>query len=257
MRTKEEEWLLREKYFGVVSDAYLADVERLKNGEPVDYVIGFSLFLGSQVDLSERTLIPRTETEYWVEKAIQDIRTRFPEQESSKEPIRCLDVFSGSGCIGIAVLSHIKNTTMDFADIDPRAITQIQRNIQQNKIDPLRTLVYQSDIFLNIPKGQKYDCIFANPPYIAEKDRDRVDDSVHDFEPHTALYSAANGFDHIVRFLDSVPQFLAPNGVVFLEFDDIQKVRLEQLLLERGIISSMFHKDQFGFWRWVEWKYYL
>ncbi|MCK5591939.1 MAG: hypothetical protein KAI72_08290, partial [Candidatus Pacebacteria bacterium] len=85
---KEEIWLLEEKYNGVKTNAFLLDVARLKKGEPVDYVIGFTSFLGCHIDLSNFPLIPRTETEFWLEKIIKKI------VESKKENLQCLDLFS-------------------------------------------------------------------------------------------------------------------------------------------------------------------
>jgi len=241
---KEAEWLLKEKYDGAESDAYRADLKRLEEGEPVDYVIGFSKFLGCTIDLSKRTLIPRTETEYWVEKAILEIKETFGEK-----PIRCLDVFSGSGCIGIAVLSKLPNTTMDFADIEENALTQIQINTEINNIDSSRYAIYKSDVFEGLPPDKKYDVIFANPPYI--KDPKRVDKSVLDYEPHTALFSPEDGYLHIKKTIEGAKKLLTPGGCLYLEFDDIQKEALEEFLTKEGTTEYVCNKDQFGLWRWV------
>ncbi len=247
MRTREEEWLLREKYGGVESDEFRADAKRLAQGEPVDYVIGFSTFLGCRIGLSHRPLIPRTETEYWVEKAIAEVKKKFGEDKA----IRCLDVFSGSGCIGIAVLSRLPSAVMDFADIDPLAIRQIQENAEMNSVDPKRFSIYLSDVFDSLPVDKKYDVIFANPPYIGESDMDRVAESVLAHEPHHALFSGSDGLRLIERTLEQAIGRLNPGSFLFLECDDFQKEKIENLLVQYPALDHVFEKDQFGAWRWV------
>ena len=248
MRTQEEEWLLWEKYNGIESDAYRADVERFAKGEPVAYVIGFSTFLGCKIDLSLRPLIPRPETEYWTEIAIEKIKAQF----GANETIHCLDIFSGSGCIGIAVLSRIPNARVDFADIDPAAIEQIKINLELNNIDPSRYKIFLSDVFQNIPAGKKYEAILSNPPYIAHSDRDKVGQSVLDHEPHTALFAEDNGLELVTKTLTQSKEHLVLGGHVFVEHDDFQKEAIEEMFKVHDIYGYTFNKDQFGVWRWIE-----
>ena len=249
MRTREEEWVLREKYGGVESDAYRADLERLAQGEPVAYVIGFSTFLGCTIDLSQRPLIPRPETEYWVEKAIRELQSSF----SKEGTIRCLDVFAGSGCVGIAVLSHMPNAHVDFIDIEPSALEQIKLNLELNKIDPARYNIYLSDVFQNLPAGKQYQAILANPPYIAIQDKaSRVDQSVLDHEPHTALFAEDNGLALISKTVAGAKDLLIPRGRLYIEHDDLQVEAITGILEAEHMTSYTFKKDQFGLYRWVE-----
>ncbi len=73
MKNQEIKWLLQEKYHGEKSDAFFADGDRLAAGEPLAYIIGHVPFLDCEVYLDSHPLIPRPETEYWTEKAIQQI----------------------------------------------------------------------------------------------------------------------------------------------------------------------------------------
>ncbi len=251
MKTKEYQWLLSEKHGGVESEAFHNDLVRLERGEPIDYVIGFSKFLGCHIDLSFRPLIPRTETEYWVSQAFEKIKAEFPHTSV----IRCLDVFSGSGCIGIATLSNIPDARVDFADINESALHQIKLNIAQNNIDETRTAVYFSDIFKGIPVGRKYDVIFANPPYIPFKNKGVLDISVVNYEPHNALFSDENGLEHIRKTITGAKNMLAPGGLLFVEFDDNQKDEISRLLSSLQISEHNFYKDQFDKWRWMTARY--
>ena len=248
MRTQDEEWLLKDKYSGVESDEYRVDVERLKKGEPLAYVIGFSPFLGCNIDLSFRPLIPRTETEYWVERAIDEIKKNHGPGKS----IRCLDMFSGSGCIGIAVLKHVPNSHMHFVDIDPKAIKQIYKNLRLNGIDSSRYSLFESNVFSKIPAEWTYDVILANPPYIAEKNRARVQDSVFEYEPHRALFAEGDGMELVEKIIRQGKKHLAFQGRIFVEHDDIQKEAIKNILKTEPTLACEMHKDQFGLLRWTE-----
>ena len=245
---REREWLLKEKYGGVESDAFRADVARLEKGEPVAYVIGFSTFLGNKIDLSQKPLIPRAETEYWVEKALRELESAH----GTDAPLRILDVFSGSGCIGLAALKRFPNAKVDFAELEPNALEQIRLNAEGNGYDAARYEIFKSDIFSGIPSGRTYDTIFANPPYIDEAHKHtRVEKSVLDHEPHTALFAKENGYALIERFFADSKKFLAPGGRIYLECDDIQKEEVEKILEKNDFNDHIFYKDQFGLWRWI------
>ena len=198
------------------------------NDQPIEYVRGFAEFLGCKIDLSKKPLIPRPETEFWVEKAIEIIKMGV------SLPVRVLDVFAGSGCIGAAVLKHIKNAKVDFADIEDKGVGH-------------KTI--KSDVFKNI-KG-KYDYIFANPPYIPIKNKNKIQMSVLKYEPHKALFGGADGLFCIRKFLKDAKNHLNSGGKIFMEFSPEQKKEIEKLAEKYGYKNHKFCKDQYGKWRYV------
>ncbi len=256
---REINWLLEEKYKGKLTQEAKKDIESLKKGEPIDYLIGFKEFLGCKIDLSQRPLIPRPETEYWVGKVIEEIKNL------KRKNLNILDIFAGSGCIGVAVLKHIRNSRMDFAEIEKKFLKQIKINLKINRINPERYRLIQSDIFQNI-KG-KYGLIFANPPYVAKKKIKKVQKSVLDFEPKEALFGGKEGLSLIRKFFKTAKSHLKKRGKIYLEFDSGQKEKIKKILKEYSYSNTraaakgeeedlssstyQFFKDQYGKWRYL------
>jgi release factor glutamine methyltransferase len=235
---KEIGWLLKEKYHCKPDKNFYRDVNRLEAGEPADYVIGFTNFLGCKVDLSKKTLIPRADTEFWVSETLKSVNKG-----------KVLDLFAGSGCIGIAVLKHKNNILCDFVDSEKNAISQIKINLKLNKINPTRYKIIQSDVFSKI-KG-KYDYIFANPPYVAIKRKNKVQPAVLKYEPKTALFAGDDGLFYIKKFLGQAVNHLNPGGKIFMEFGSEQKKEIEKIIKKCNYSEFKFYKDQCNKWRWV------
>lgn len=221
----------------------------MPNNEPQDYKIGDSQFMDLKIDLSFRPLIPRAETEYWADLAIKEIKKKVV--ENNLHEIKVLDIFSGSGCVGLAVAKMAPEVQVDFAEVELQFLKQIKFNAALNNISPERFSLIQSDVFLNIPAESKYDFILANPPYIPEGRKGELDKSVIDHEPHGALFSGPDGLDLIKTFLKTAKDYLNKNGQIWLEFDTDQKEVLEKLLPDFGYKNFTFCHDQYDRWRFV------
>ncbi|MGB9726755.1 MAG: peptide chain release factor N(5)-glutamine methyltransferase [Minisyncoccia bacterium] len=242
---RAKKWLLEEKYHNKKTSEYFKDIERIKKGEPLDYVIGFRKFLDCHIDLSFKPLIPREETEYWVEKAIREIQ-----RLSNNQKLNILDIFSGSGCIGAALLKHLPKSKVVFAEKYTKFINQIKLNLKLNKINSKKYKIVKSDIFSNIK--EKFDFIFANPPYVSIKNVKKVQKSVLLYEPRKAIFAQKDGLYFIKKFLQQAKYHLKQNGVIFLEFDSSQKTFLEKLLKKAGYSNYQFFKDQFNHLRYLK-----
>lgn len=242
---KEKQWLLRDKYYNKKTAGFFKDIEKIEKGEPIDYIIGWKPFLNCKIDLRFRPLSPRSETEFWAEKAIKAIKPSFAKATEGK----VLDLCAGSGCIGVAVLKNIKNSQVIFGEIDGQLLNQIRLNLKLNKIPRYRYEIIKSNIFGKI-KG-KFDLILTNPPYVALNRKDKVEKSVLEYESHKALFAGDDGLNIIKKILKQAPRCLNENGQIWLEFDSFQKPAINKLLKQFKYKNWRFFKDQFGKWRWV------
>jgi release factor glutamine methyltransferase len=208
---------------------------------PEDYKRGFKFFLGAKVDLSKRPLIPREETEYWVKVFIDE----------NHKNIKCLDLFSGSGCIGLSILKNVDSAHCDFGEIEDSFLDQIKINLRLNNVDEKRYKIIKTNVFSGI--SEKYDFILANPPYVAENRIDEVGEDVKDFEPEIALYGGEDGLKLINVFLRDAKHYLNEGGKILMEFDEEQKEEIEEIV-KNSYSDYNFYKDQFNRYRFIKIK---
>ena len=219
----------REALFREKPDATEADLERLRQGEPLAYVIGNQPFLGLTVNLTSRPLIPRPETEWWTELLIERIGTA---------PVRVLDLCAGSGAIGLAVLKHCPNAHVSFGEISAAHTKQIEENITLNRLDAARADIRSGDLFEPFA-GERFDFIAANPPYIPE--RRPLDTNVTEYEPAEALFAGEDGLSVIRRIAAEAAAYLRPTGEVWIECD-IDNIEAAASLFPHSTI----HTDPYG-----------
>ena len=236
MENQEIAWLLREKYQGVTNADFEADCARLAAGEPLCYLIGHVPFLHCIIHLDSHPLIPRAETEYWVEQAIIII-SNF----SCRTP-KILDLCAGSGAIGVAVAKAVPKALVTFAEIDSIHRPTIQKNIKLNLPAKNTNQVVASDLFENIV-GQ-FDFILTNPPYI-DAAAHTVDRDVAAHEPHLALFGGTLGMDIIERIICEAPQHLTPTGQLWIEHEPAQVAAITTLASHHHF-TSVTHPDQYG-----------
>ena len=164
------------------------DYKLLKDGYPIQYLIGYVDFYGYKINVNEDVLIPRYETEYLLEKVINISKKIF----SNK--INILDIGTGSGAISI-VLKNELNSNVTACDISKKALNVAINNA---KINNSSIKFIKSDIFSNI--NDKFDIIISNPPYISSDEV--IMDSVKKYEPNLALYAPKDGlyfYEEIIK----------------------------------------------------------
>ena len=170
-----------------VEEAAWALARRRLAGEPVAYLIGEWEFYGLPLDISESVLIPRPDTETLAEAAIDWLR--------QQEAPRVLDLCAGSGCLGLAIASQVKDARVVLGELSDGALRVCRQNIRRNDLTG-RVVSLQLDAREKPPAHLgEFDCIVSNPPYIPDGDIAELDASVRDYEPHLALRGGADGLD--------------------------------------------------------------
>lgn len=202
-------------------------VDRLLSGEPLPYVLGEWTFYGLPMVVSPDVLIPRDDTCAVAELAIH--RGLFLE----KDP-RILDLCCGSGCIGLAIASRLKDARVTLADLSREALAVAKKNIQLNHMGGRVSCVTvdarkEPPAFLG-----KFDMIVSNPPYITGKEMEELPKSVADFEPHMALYGGEDGLDFYRDITALYTCLLKPGGYLCYEFGMGQGDAVCRILEENG-----------------------
>lgn len=209
----------------------LDGVERLQKGEPLPYVLGEWTFYGLPMVVSPDVLIPRDDTCALAELAIH--RGLFLE----KDP-RILDLCCGSGCIGLAIASRLKDARVTLADLSREALAVAKKNIQLNHLGGRVSCVSvdarkEPPAFLG-----KFDMIVSNPPYITAQEMEELPKSVSDFEPHMALYGGEDGLDFYRDITLLYTPLLKPGGYLCYEFGMGQGDAVCTILEEAGYTIS-------------------
>lgn len=234
---RDAAWLLRDKYAGSRSALYRADLKRLAAGEPLAYIIGWVPFLGLRIELGARPLIPRPETEWWTEKLIQTLREKYAARK-----FRVLDLCSGSGAIGLAILAAYPSALGTFVDIERAYEGTIQKNLSINNISVERTHIHTGDLFAPV-QNEVFDIIVANPPYIPEERK--LPSAVEDFEPAPALRAGAHGLALVRRIAQNLREHLAPGGSAWIEIDSTHAKKACALFAAAGMQSTLY-TDHYG-----------
>ncbi len=185
-------------------------IERLKKGEPVQYIVGDVNFYGNIINVNKNVLIPRRETEELVEKTMSFINKLFPNQQ-----ISILDIGTGSGCIPITLKKYFPRNNLNALDISQDALEVAKSNAITNNVE---IKFIKSNIFENVK--EKFDCIISNPPYI--KEDEEIMEIVKNNEPHLALYAPNEGLYFYEEILRKADKYLNEKFIIAFEIGETQ-----------------------------------
>ena len=197
-------------------DKYKEEVLSIKEGKPIQYVIGSVNFFGNRFIVDERVLIPRFETEELVETSINYIDKYF------NSPVDIIDLGCGSGIIGLTLEKKVSTNSVDLVDISLDVLEITEKN--REKLGS-KAKIIQSDMFSNINK--KYDVIISNPPYIREDEE--IEDIVEKYEPHIALYGGKDGLYFYDKILKDISTHMKDRCLICFEIGVDQAKKIEEI----------------------------
>ena len=215
---------------------YLALIEKRAKHIPTAYLTGKKEFYGLDFLVTPDVLIPRSDTETLVDVALGCIR--------NIERPKVLDLCTGSGCVGIAIASQKKLSSLVLSDISKEALSVASFNAEKNIPSTSFSLV-TSNLFDNI-QDKDFDLIVSNPPYVRPCDREGLSEEVLN-EPHLAIFdSDEDGLGLIRRIVKAAAAHLSPTGCLAIECDSRQTKALSQIMNESGFDCIRTEKDLAG-----------
>lgn len=210
-------------------------IERLKSKEPIQYILGETQFFELNFMVNEHVLIPRPETEELVEWIIEDV---------NEKSINLLDIGTGSGCIAISLAKKLPLAKVYGWDISPDALKVAKTNAIENDVE----VKFEINDILNTYKTDKsFDVIVSNPPYITNSEKELMNSTVLDFEPHIALFVPdSSPLIFYERIADFALNSLNKGGTLYFEINQENAQKTSAMLLRKGFSEVELRKDLSG-----------
>ena len=230
--------------------------ERLREGEPVQYILGYETFHGRKFFVDQDTLIPRPETAELVSWIIEENGSKRTEKCCYPAPKTILDVGTGCGCIAITLAATYPDSTVTAIDISSSASKTAKNNAAELKVKNIRFIEQNFfrlvenhaaptvDVTFQTPEEPLYDLIVSNPPYVTISEAAEIAPNVLDYEPHSALFVPDND---ALKFYRAIARYghkhLNPGGRLYFEINARFGREVTQLLEREGYKDIYLKQD--------------
>ena len=234
------QFLLRDGSLSAAEESRLAArVARRATREPLAYILGERWFYGMRFLVTPDVLIPRPETELLVELSCKHL------QDNPAENQHILDLCTGSGCVGIAILANHPATSGVLTDLSPDAIAIAWQNAELNYVFERSQLIV-GDLDSDVAANLRFDVITANPPYIDPDEIETLAIEVRDWEPELALYAPDAGYALYPRIAALALTRLRPGGLLAVECGHTQAGTIADMFAAAGLTNIKIHPDLAG-----------
>lgn len=215
-------------------------VKRLLNNEPFQYVMGKTEFFGMELKTDKRALIPRPETEELVNWIVED--------HPNRQVLKMMDLCTGSGCIALALKSHLTDSEIFATDLSQDALELAKENAKMVRleIELLNLNALDEQAYRQFEK-HSFDCWVSNPPYIPYTDQRSMEKNVLDFEPHMALF--VENEDALLFYREIAKQgkeYLKKGAKIYFEIHEDLGLQTVALLESLGYTDVCIRKDLQG-----------
>ncbi len=218
---------------------------RRGSGEPTQYILGSWEFYGREFLLSRDTLIPRPETEGLVEAAIAALRG------AGRGGGIALDVGTGCGAIAVTLAAEMPRLKVVAVDVSAGALAVAAGNARHAGVAD-RILFVRADAYSALKRGERFDVVVSNPPYVSEGEWDALPREVRDFEPPGALLAGPDGLSVIRRLVAGAADHLLPGGTLLCEIGETQGEAVRRLpsglLSFAGVARDLAGRDRVARW---------
>jgi len=204
-----------------VSRRFLRAVDERLSRRPLAHILGEKEFWSIPMTVTPAVLIPRPETELLVEQALARL--------AAAEPL-IIEIGTGSGCVAVALAKELPGARVFATDISRRALRLAEANAARHGARNIRFLA--GDMFGALRDAKlegRADLIVSNPPYVAAKEWEALAPEVRDHEPRRALVAGPTGLETIRRLASGAGRYLAPGGLVLVEFGAGQAAAVRRL----------------------------
>ena len=217
-----------------IQQEFNIDIKKLTNKIPVQHITGSEFFYDRVFHVSDKTLIPRPETEELVDIIIKSEKSNYKKN--------ILDIGTGSGCIAVTLSNHLTSNVFGI-DISKAAIDIAIKN---NTLTSNKVSFITSKIEEYIPE-EPFDIIVSNPPYIPKLDEDKVDKNVLIYEPHNALFVGSDTIYFYKVILEFSKKHLKKNGIIYFEINQNYVELIKNLLKETNfkVIKDFYGNKRF------------
>lgn len=211
--------------------------------EPLQYIEGTAEFLGRAFRVTPDVLVPRPETELLVRRALAFLT-------ASAGGARALDLGTGSGAIAVSAAAEAPGSAWIASDLSAGALAVARDNAARHAVSGAVRFV-QGDLAAPFADAL-FDCVVANPPYVASTEIPSLAPEIRDWEPRLALDGGPDGLDFYRRIGREVPRVLCPGGRLLVEVGAVQSAEVGRILRETGWVLLGVVRDDAGIERVIE-----